>query len=82
MTCRDIMGCFDISSGAIYLNGNLDNSGGNQITAAQGTAYIGGSFQDNEKFTGRISQVIFYNKELSILEIKQNYYVTKKRYGL
>lgn len=65
----------------IYLNGALDNSGANQITSAQGTAYIGGSFQDTEKFYGRISQVIFYNKELSAIEIEQNYHVTKKRYG-
>jgi hypothetical protein len=66
----------------IYLNSVLDNSGANQITAAQGTAYIGGSFQDTEKFTGRISQVLFYKKELTLSEIKQNYQVTKKRYGL
>lgn len=66
----------------IYLNGTLDNSGGNQITAAQGSGYIGGSFQDTEKFTGRISQVIFYNRELSAIEVKQNYSVSKKRYGL
>ena len=66
----------------IYLNGTLDNSGGNQITAAQGSGYIGGSFQDTEKFTGRISQILFYNKELTPAEIKQNYHATKKRYGL
>jgi hypothetical protein len=66
----------------LYLNGALDNSGGNQITATQGAAYIGGSFQDTEKFIGRIAQVFFYNKELTIAEIKQNYHATKKRYGL
>lgn len=66
----------------LYLNGVLDNSGGNQITATQGAAYIGGSFQDTEKFIGRIAQVFFYNKELTIAEIKQNYHATKKRYGL
>ena len=66
----------------IYLNGTLDNSGGNQITATQGSGYIGGSFQDTEKFTGRISQILFYNKELTPAEIKQNYHATKKRYGL
>ncbi len=65
----------------LYLNGALDNSGGNQITATQGSAYIGGSFQDTEKFIGRIAQVLFYNKELTAAEIKQNYYATKKRYG-
>ncbi len=66
----------------LYLNGALDNSGANQITATQGSAYIGGSFQDTEKFIGRIAQVFFYNKELTIAEIKQNYHATKKRYGL
>jgi hypothetical protein len=66
----------------IYLNSVLINSAANQITAAQGSAYIGGSFQDSEKFTGRISQILFYNKELTPAEIKQNYHATKKRYGL
>jgi hypothetical protein len=66
----------------IYLNSVLINSAANQITATQGTAYIGGSFQDTEKFIGRISQVLFYKKELTLSEIKQNYQVTKKRYGL
>jgi len=66
----------------IYLNGTLDISAGNQLTATQGSAYIGGSFQDTEKFTGRISQILFYNKELTPAEIKQNYHATKKRYGL
>jgi hypothetical protein len=66
----------------LYLNGALDNSGANQITANQGSAYIGGSFQDTEKFTGRIAQVLFYNKELTPAEIKQIYHATKKRYGL
>jgi len=65
----------------LYLNGALDNSGGNQITVSQGAAYIGGSFQDSEKFIGRIAQVLFYNKELTAAEIKQNYHATKKRYG-
>jgi hypothetical protein len=66
----------------IYLNSVLDISAANQLTATQGSAYIGGSFQDSEKFTGRISQILFYNKELTPAEIKQNYQVTKKRYGL
>ncbi len=66
----------------IYLNGVLDISGGNQITATQGSAYIGGSFQDSEKFIGRIAQVLFYNKELTLAEIKQNYNSTKRRYGM
>jgi hypothetical protein len=66
----------------LYLNGALDNSGGNQITVSQGAAYIGGSFQDSEKFIGRIAQVLFYNKELTAAEIRQIYHATKKRYGL
>jgi hypothetical protein len=66
----------------IYLNSVLINSAANQITAAQGSAYIGGSFQDSEKFIGRIAQVLFYNKELTPSEIKTNYNATKKRYGL
>jgi len=65
----------------IYLNGVLDNNGSEQLTATQGNAYIGASFQDSEKFIGRIAQVLFYNKELTANEIKQNYNATKRRYG-
>ena len=70
------------SSGSeIYINGSFDNSNGTNITTAQSSAYIGASFDDREKWQGRIAQVLFYNKKLTASEIKQNYNATKRRYG-
>lgn len=71
------------SSGSeIYVNGSLDYSNGTNITTAVGSAYIGASFDDREKWQGRIAQVLFYNKKLTAAEIKQNYNATKRRYGM
>jgi hypothetical protein len=71
------------SSGSeIYVNGSLDYSNGTNITTSIGSAYIGASFDDREKWQGRIAQVLFYNKKLSADEIKQNYNATKRRYGM
>ena len=71
------------SSGiALYLNGDLILSNGATVTVNQGTAYIGGSFQDNEKWNGAISKVMFYNKALSSNEIKNNFRNTAINYGI
>jgi hypothetical protein len=75
---------------AIVMNGlvvyidaaNIKSYSGSGLTVDGLIGGIGGSFQDTEKFTGRIAQVLFYNKELTAAEIRQNYHATKKRYGL
>lgn len=70
------------SSGSeIFINGVLDYSNVTTITTALGSAYIGASFDNREWWTGRIAQVLFYNKKLTASEIKQNYNATKRRYG-
>lgn len=71
------------SSGiALYLNGDLMLSNGTTVTVNQGAAYIGGSFQDSEKWNGAISKVMFYNKALSWNEIKNNFRNTAINYGV
>ena len=52
------------------------------ITVNQGTAYIGGSFQDSEKFNGFISKVMFYNKALTQSEINNYFRGTAINYGV
>jgi hypothetical protein len=64
----------------IYINGVLDKSGADTINVTQSTAYIGASFDNREFWSGRIAQVLFYNKKLTAAEIKQNYNATKGRY--
>ena len=52
------------------------------ITVNQGAAYIGGSFQDSEKFNGFISKVMFYNKALTQSEINNYFRGTAINYGV
>jgi hypothetical protein len=71
------------SSGiALYLNGDQMFSSAATITVNQGSAYIGGSFQDTEKWSGAISKVMFYNKALSWNEIKNYFRSTGINYGV
>jgi hypothetical protein len=71
------------SSGiALYFNGQTMFSSGNTITVNQGAAYIGGSFQDTEKWNGAISKVMFYNKALTQTEINNYFRGTAINYGV
>lgn len=75
--------CTQSSSGiALYLNGSLMFSSGATITVNQGAAYIGGSFQDTEKWNGFISKVMFYNKALTQNEINNYFRGTAINYGV
>lgn len=67
----------------IYINGAQTYSNtGITITANSGTAYIGANFADAEKWNGRIAQLLFYNRALTVTEILQHYNSTRGRYGL
>ena len=57
-------------------------SSGATITVNQGAAYIGGSFQDTEKWNGFISKVMFYNKALTQSEIDRYFKATAINYGV
>jgi hypothetical protein len=66
----------------LFLNGQNMFTSANTITVNQGAAYIGGSFQDSEKWNGYISKVMFYNKALSQSEINNYFRGTAINYGI
>jgi hypothetical protein len=66
----------------LFLNGQNMFTSASTITVNQGAAYIGGSFQDSEKWNGYISKVMFYNKALSQSEINNYYRGTAINYGI
>ena len=71
------------SSGTnLFLNGQNMFTSATTITVTQGSAYIGGSFQDTEKWSGYISKVMFYNKALSQSEIYNYFRATAVNYGV
>jgi hypothetical protein len=71
------------SSGIVlYLNGDLMLSNAATVTVSQGAAYIGGSFQDTEKWNGAISKVMFYNKALTQNQINNYFRSTAINYGV
>lgn len=67
----------------IYLNGNLDGSGTPiDITSSISNLQIGyNTVHINQYFSGRMSIVRIYNKNLSQDEVTQNYNAHKSRYG-
>ena len=66
----------------LFLNGQNMFTSASTITVNQGAAYIGGSFQDSEKWNGFISKVMFYNKALSQNEINNYFRGTAINYGV
>jgi len=66
----------------LFLNGQNMFTSASTITVNQGAAYIGGSFQDLEKWNGYISKVMFYNKALSQSEINNYFIGTAINYGI
>jgi hypothetical protein len=75
---------FGGSNAHIYINGNLMAVKGSALTYT-GTAnmIIGRQGElDGEYFSGKIGQILIYNKALNKAEILNNYYSTKSRFGL
>ncbi len=71
------------SSGVnLFLNGQNMFTSASTVTVNQGAAYIGGSFQDSEKWNGFISKVMFYNKALSQSEIYNYFRATATNFGV
>lgn len=66
----------------LYINGVEVASG----TVARGRSFGGmnriGQTSNMDYFNGRISNVIAYNRELSVSEIKQNFEALRGRYGI
>jgi len=84
-TWMNIVGVnFGGSNAHIYINGNLMAVKGSALTYT-GTAnmIIGRQGElDGEYFSGKIGQILIYNKALNKAEILNNYYSTKSRFGL
>ena len=72
-------------SQSIYENGSFVGSrGSSDYYRGNGSWVIGdwGRTTSRELYTGSISSVIVYNRELSTDEIEQNYNALRRRYGL
>lgn len=67
---------------SIFINGSLVASFSSAITANQGAAYIGASFQGTEIWKGRIAQVLFYNRQLTASDIDKHFIITKGKFGV
>lgn len=75
---------FGGSDAHIYLNGNLMAAKGSALTyPGTGNMIIGRQGElGSEYFSGKIGQILMYNKALNKGEISNNYYATKAKYGL
>jgi len=78
--------CVRIGSiGGIYINGNLDATGGlNSNSVDNTTSAIGGSraFSLDKQFIGDIYTTSVYNRALTASEIQQNFNALRGRFGI
>lgn len=51
-------------------------------TTGTGEIFFGNRYSFNEPFTGRLSSIQFYNRSLSLSEVRQNYQALRGRYGI
>jgi len=78
-----IVGTWDGTTGRIYVDGRLENSG--SLTAAAYTyssTNIGRNISGSYRWNGNISQVSIYNKALTASEIQQNFNALRGRFGI
>jgi len=66
----------------LYLNGVEDGTSANTTTFTGNQEIVIGAYSSGNNFTGRITNVLVYNRALSATEIMQNYNATKGRFGL
>jgi len=84
-TWMNIVGVnFGGSNAHIYINGNLMAVRGSALTyTGTGNMIIGRQGElGGEYFSGKIGQILIYNKALNKGEILNNYYSSKANYGL
>ena len=80
-TWYNVVGTYNGTTSSIYINGVLDLSTNNTVSAnASGSNFIVGSYGAARNFTGKISNILAYNRALSAAEIQQNYNALKSRY--
>ena len=78
-----VVGTWDGTTGKVYVDGYLENSG--SLTASAYTyssTNIGRNISGAYNFNGNIAQVSIYNRALTAAEVSQNYEALKGRYGL
>jgi hypothetical protein len=72
----------NVTGWKLYLNGIEDGSSANTTTFTGDREIVIGAYDSGNNFSGRISNVLVYNRALTATEIFQNYNATKRRYGL
>ena len=75
---------FSTSTGwVLYLNGIQENTSASTTTfTGNGEILVGAYSTGANVFTGRISNVLVYNRVLSAAEISQNFNATRKRFNI
>jgi hypothetical protein len=72
----------NVTGWKLYLNGIEDGSSANTTTFTGDREIVIGAYDSGNNFSGRISNILVYNRALTATEIFQNYNATKRRYGL
>jgi hypothetical protein len=67
-----------------YVNAELDKqvTGGTAIVHSTNVLYIGMSYFTSRNFNGLIDEVRIWNRALSAIEVRNNYELTRARYGV
>jgi len=75
---------FNTSTGwVLYLNGIQENTSASTTTFTGNGEILVGAFSSNANvFTGRIANVLVYNRVLSASEIQQHFNTTRARFGI
>ena len=75
-----VIGTYNGSVAALYIDGNLEVSGARSGNFTPGNIAIGSVGGGGEYFNGKIANVRIYNKALSSTEVQQNYQATKDKF--
>jgi hypothetical protein len=75
-----VVGTYNGSVAALYIDGNLEVSGNRSGNFTPGNIAIGSVGGGGEYFNGKIANVRIYNKALLSTEVQQNYQATKDKF--
>ena len=75
-----VIGTYNGSVAALYIDGNLEVSGARSGNFTPGNIAIGSVGGGGEHFNGKIANVRIYNKALTASEVQQNYQATKDKF--
>ena len=78
-----VVGTWDGTTGKVYVDGYLENSGSLTTSAyTYSSTNIGRNISGNYLWNGNIAQVSIYNRALTAQEIQQNFNATRSRFGI